>query len=130
MQNIISKEDCQRLNLQRIEKAIVGLKLNGAKNKRLYREKAFLVNIPAKMILDTQSCENVLVQGVIDLLIIDGDSAEIVDYKYSSLTQTSLVDKYKKQLDLYAYAVEKVLKVEVQDKVIVNLFTGETVKIV
>ena len=127
--NIISKEDCQRLNLQRIENAIVGLKLNGAKNKRLYREKSFLVNIPAKMILDTQSCENVLVQGVIDLLIIDGDSAEIVDYKYSSLTQTSLVDKYKKQLDLYAYAVEKVLDKKVMKKTLLNIFTGESVQV-
>jgi ATP-dependent exoDNAse (exonuclease V) beta subunit len=62
-------------------------------------------------------------------LVIDGDKAKIVDYKYSKLSAEGLKRKYSLQLSLYAYAVEKVLGVKVSDKIIVSLMSGEIVKI-
>ena len=73
--------------------------------------------------------ETVLVQGVIDLLAVDGNSARIADYKYSLLPPEALSKKYLKQLDLYAYAVEKVLGKQVTDKVLINLFSGDVINI-
>ena len=60
--------------------------------------------------------EDMVLQGVIDLLSIDGDRAEIIDYKYSSLKGEALKREYAMQLDLYSYAVEKVLKKKVVKK--------------
>ena len=90
----------------------------------MYREKGFLVNVPASQVFDTTSEVTVLIQGVIDLLVVDGDNAEIIDYKYSSLANESLKKKYKKQLDLYAYAVEKITGKKVLRKTLVNVFHG------
>ena len=51
------------------------------------------------------SSEEVLVQGVIDLLIL-GEKTIIVDFKYSSLDDEETKNKYKKQLNLYKMAVK------------------------
>ena len=95
----------------------------------MFREQPFIVNIAANRVFDTDSSEEVLLQGVIDLLAVKGDTAEIIDYKYSVLSAESLKKKYAAQLDLYAYAVERALHLKVMAKTLVNVFTGETVKV-
>jgi len=60
---------------------------------------------------------------------LDGDKAKIVDYKYSRLNAESLKKKYRKQLDLYAFAVQKILGVKKVEKAIVSLLSGEVIKI-
>ncbi len=127
---VLTAEELAKINLERIGKALVCGAFNGIGNKALFREKNFLVNIEAKEILSVNSSESVLLQGVIDLLVIDGDNAEIIDYKYSSLTADSLKAKYSKQLDLYAYAVNKILGKKVTRKTLVNIFTGESVSVI
>ena len=125
--NLISEEDLKKINLDRIEKALNGGAFNGLKNAVFYREKSFLVSVEGKKLVDTESEEKVLLQGVIDLLAITENGAEIIDYKYSALDGNSLKLRYKKQLELYAYAVETVLNIKVQKTSLINLFTGETV---
>lgn len=124
---ILDYERLDKINLERIKRAVTGGAFDCVAGMKLYREKSFLVGIPANMLFETESTEEVAVQGIIDLLAIDGDKAVIIDYKYSSLERESLKLKYAKQLDLYAYAAEKVLKKKVVKKTLVNLFTGETV---
>ena len=126
---ILESEKLARVNLERLSKAISCPTFSRIKGYKLYRERAFLVNVEANKILDTESFEPVLVQGVIDLLAVKDGVAEIIDYKYSSLSSDSLKIKYKKQLDLYAYAVEKVLGKKVVGKTLVNIFTGESVQV-
>ncbi len=123
------KERLSGLNLERIASAVKGGAFDGLKDKQLYREKSFIVNVPSNMLFDDGNESEVLVQGVIDLLVIDGDTATIIDYKYSAHSEERLKRTYRKQLELYAYAVEKGLGLKVKDKIIVSLLTGETVKI-
>lgn len=127
--DILSRSEINRINLSRIKLVLSSGAFNELSNKKLYREQPFLVDVCASEIFSTDSKEKVTIQGVIDLLVIDGDYAEIIDYKYSALTTKSLKEKYKKQLDLYAYAVEKVLGKKVKKKTLINIFTGETVNI-
>lgn len=127
---ILSQDEINKINLERIKSALNADVFNRIKGKKLYREKGFLINIEAsKVIRESDSEEPVLLQGIIDLLAIDNNEAFVIDYKYSTLTKESLIKKYKAQLDLYSYAVEKVLCVPVKEKIIVNLFTGDSVKI-
>ena len=63
------------------------------------------------------------------MLIDDGDSYRIIDYKYSSLSAERLKEKYKKQLDLYALAVTKITGKRVTQKAIFSLLNGELVVI-
>ena len=126
---IVSLEDIKSVNLERIKNAVSNKEFDGLENAELYPEQGFIVGIEGKEIFDTQSTEQALLQGIIDLLAIDGDKAYIIDYKYSSRTKESLERKYQKQLKLYAYAVEKTLGKKVVKKLLVNLFTGELVEI-
>ena len=124
----ISKTDLGKIDISRIEKAISNEIFIDIGNAELLKEKNFLINIPANEILPFSTKTSVLVQGVIDLLVLKNDNtAEIIDYKYSVLSIDSLKVKYKKQLDLYAYAVQKVLGRKVTKKVLVNIFTGQSV---
>ncbi len=124
---VILREDMQKIDLNRIQKALIGDAFDRLNGYALYREKAFLVEIEGEKVSNSTSREKVLLQGVIDLLAVRDKKAQIIDYKYSSLDTESLKNKYKKQLELYAYATKSVLGVEVEKMAIVNLFTGQTV---
>jgi len=99
------------------------------KGWNLYREQPFTAYIPAKVVDDGYDGEGeILIQGVIDLLCIKGDEAVIVDYKYTTEENISvLIARYRKQLELYAYAVEKVLKKKVIKACLVNIRSCKTV---
>ena len=50
----------------------------------------------------------VIVQGVIDGLIINGDNCEIVDYKTDRVeSEEELCDRYKEQMRIYKKAAEE-----------------------
>ena len=126
--SIITKEQANSLNLDRLKNAVENL-LAGKIKGKLYREAPFIAEIDAKEILDTNSCEKVMIQGIIDLLIIDGENAKIIDYKYSRKDKSQLIKTYSLQLNVYARAVEKVLNKKVVEKTLINLYSGETVNI-
>ena len=126
-QEVITEEQAKKVNLERIEKAIRHDVFELIKGAKLYREKSFISAIEAKEVIETTSCEPIVLQGVIDLLAIQKTCAYVIDYKYSSLDKSSLKIKYQKQLELYSLAVQNVLKKPVAKKVIVNLFTGDVI---
>lgn len=127
LKGIITLEQKQKVNLDRIGKALSSKAFDGIEKMNLLREKQFIVQIPANQVFDTESTENVLLQGVIDLLAYKDNEAIIVDYKYSSLEQSSLLRKYKQQLDLYEYALFTATGIKTTKKVLINLFTGDNV---
>ncbi len=124
---VISQEQLDKIKCDRMQTAINSGVFNGIKEGKLYREKPFIVSIEANRIFDVKTEEEVLLQGIIDLLAVDGDNAYVIDYKYSKKDGVALKERYAKQLELYAYAVEKVLNKKVVSKTLVNLFTGEVV---
>ena len=126
---VISPEEISKIDTERLKRVVESGVFDSVKNKTLYREQDFIVNIAAAKVFDTDSDEEVLLQGVIDLLAVSGNTAEIVDYKYSSLGKEGLKRKYGEQLNLYAYAAERALGVKVLSKTLVNIFTGETVRV-
>ncbi len=125
----LNAEQIKKVNLDRIEKALNSNAFNDISSSKLLREQSFLVNIEANKIFETLSKEPVLLQGIIDLLVLTETGAQIIDYKYSVLDSISLKKKYKKQLQLYSYAVENITGRKVEKKWIVNIFTGQTVLI-
>lgn len=126
---VLTREEIAEIDTERLKRVIESGVFDSVKNKTLYREQDFIVNIAAAKVFDTDSDEEVLLQGVIDLLAVSGDAAEIIDYKYSSLGAEGLKRKYGEQLNLYAYAAERSLRVKVISKTLVNIFTGESVKV-
>ena len=123
--DVLTCEEVEKIDLIKLEKAVKNFS-SRLKGKTLLREQPFLAQIDSKKVLGKDG-EKVLVQGVIDLLVVDGEMAEIIDYKYSSLNIEALKNKYKLQLELYANAVREVLGYKVYKKTLVNILSGETV---
>ncbi len=82
-----------------------------------YREQSFVVDM-----------NGTLVQGIIDLLLINGNDALILDYKLSG-AKNLLSDKYVRQIGAYAAAAEKVLKVKVSEAVLYSFTSKEAKKV-
>lgn len=87
---------------------IIGKEIEGAE---IYREQPFLF---AAENVDGAD-DGMLLQGVIDLLAVRGDEAEIIDYK-TGFVNSERREKYERQLNVYAAAVEKVLGLKVTKK--------------
>lgn len=73
------------------------------------REKEFTMTVPLSFIRNSQAeDERVVVQGIIDGLIINGNKGEIVDYKTDRVeTQEELCDRYREQMRVYKKAAEE-----------------------
>ena len=99
----------------------------------LYREKQFMITIPAGEI-DPEKFGNskvpVPVQGVIDAMFIEDGKIVILDYKTDSLKtgeEEKLIKLYKMQLDIYARAAERLLGMEVKEKLLYSFSLGKTI---
>lgn len=67
----------------------------------------------------------VLIQGIADMVIVEGDSAVIIDYKTDMVkTANELLDRYSAQLSIYAEAIEKLLKVKIKECIIYSFSLG------
>lgn len=92
--------DAELVDFDVILKAAAEMKTLTAGAAAYYKERYFIAEMPI-------DGENTLVQGVIDLLIINADgTATIVDYKTTAPAHLKS-ENYLKQLALYAAAVEK-----------------------
>ena len=123
LENDIGKVDISLL------KNCVGLIKEKIGKGETYREKSFLCNIPSDKVFGNGVEAPVLIQGIIDLLVIEDGKAKIIDYKYSAKEDEQLIASYKKQLDLYAYAVEHSLNIPVIEKTIVSLVHGRAITV-
>lgn len=82
------------------------------------REWSFMLYLPAKQVLaESTLSDKVLVQGVCDLVVL-GNENFIIDYKVSNLDTQIIANKYRKQLQLYSLAVERIKKISISKKYI------------
>ena len=82
--------------------------------KKVLREQKFLMRLPACEVAEGAPSDEVIFQGAIDLLI-EEDGFEVVDYKYSVLSDAALREKYAVQIAIYKKAVARVMKVREED---------------
>ena len=75
----------------------------------LYPEKPFMLSIPYKDLDENKPYrDNVILQGVIDLLVLKPTGAVVVDFKYT-LHKDKISVNYKRQLNSYKLAVQRIL---------------------
>ena len=85
---------------------------------KVLRELAFITALPASAVLTAQGtpvedaaavqCEQVLVQGIADLVLEFADHLELLDYKTDRRkTEADFLRAYRPQLNLYALAIDK-----------------------
>lgn len=95
------------------------------RSKRVYRERPFEISITAEeydaSIGSKYNGESVIVQGIIDLYF-ENENGDIIladyktDYCKTQEEQQKIARRYEKQLELYARAMEQILKKKVSKK--------------
>ncbi len=99
-----------------------------------YREYRFTVNIPAYMADETVPEEirdyPVILQGSVDLAILNKDGIIIVDYKTDKVQDVSqLAQRYSKQLQLYKEAVEQITQKPVLSCLIYSVYLSKAMEV-
>ena len=107
---IFTEKEAESLNISAIEKFLSSSIYNRILNAESFvREKEFSMLLPVSLVNnDLTNDENVIVQGIIDGLIINGKSGEIVDYKTDRVaSEEELCERYKGQMNIYKKAAEE-----------------------
>ena len=94
----------------------------------VYKEQPFEVEINLSELYPefADSDEKILLQGVIDCYFEEDNEIVLVDYKTDRYTDLQEIhDKYDKQLELYAYALNKITGKNIKEKRIYLFSTGE-----
>ena len=125
-ENILTKEEILNIDTKNINKILNLSIIKNAKN--YYRELPFVHMINNKE-AGGDIDEEILVQGIIDLLIIENGGAVIIDYKYSNKSNDYLKTRYSAQLNLYAKSVQKILGYKIIKKAIIKINTAEIIDI-
>lgn len=111
------------INAEDIFKCIKSDIIQSAVGKATLREQEFMLNVKADEVLNNGIQDKILVQGVIDLVILDNNHngepvCVIVDFKKSSKPKDAIRNTYASQLELYAKATEYCLDIKVARKLI------------
>lgn len=98
---------------------------------RLWRERPFVMGIPAKEIyVDTNSEEIVVVQGIIDAYFQEGDALVLADYKTDRVdSEEMLRERYREQLAYYKRALEQITGKKVKEAVLYSFGLEAEVKV-
>ncbi|SFR56468.1 helicase-exonuclease AddAB subunit AddA [Anaeromicropila populeti] len=99
------------------------------KKGKLYREKQFVIGLPAKELPGGfDSGELVLIQGIIDAYIQTEKGLVLIDYKTDYVPRngvSSFLNRYRPQLDYYQRALEHITGEKVEKKCIYSFFMGK-----
>lgn len=97
----------------------------------VYKEKQFIMQEDYnKLVKNSDNNTKVIVQGVIDLVIVQGDRAMLVDYKTNKVSNPqTLIDEYSMQLDIYAKAFELATNIKITDKYLYSFYQHKLIEV-
>ena len=89
-----------------------------------WREQEFLCRLPANEIMQTTACDEILIQGAMDLVAQGSFGVKIIDYKYSQKDDEKLIETYLPQLSLYKKALSRITGCKESEisAVIINIY--------
>ena len=132
---ILEEEELELIHQGKLEQYLnspLGQKMKEAfREKRLFREKHFMQAIPYQELFQKgEEREEVLLQGIIDAFIVEEDGIILIDYKTDRIKDgRELAERYRKQMELYSAALEKILGKKVKRRVLYSFSLGEEVEI-
>jgi ATP-dependent helicase/nuclease subunit A len=133
---IITKLEAERLDRNKFLRFLsseLGRRLKNC--KRSYREKPFVMNLPAYEIYGDSYADkpeaNVIVHGIIDLFFYEGDNIILVDYKTDRIKKdvNELREKYAVQLSMYKRAIEMNTGKKVTQTIYYSVYNDEALVI-
>ncbi len=130
-QNLIEKEVESHINIKSIKNAVETVKGLIQPNTKIFKEQQFIIKDQHCNLIDGSSDETkVMVQGVIDLMLVTGGKAIIIDFKTNRTNNIDdLKNKYKLQLKLYKYALSHGKNVDVEETYLYSFFLNKLIKV-
>ena len=97
----------------------------------LLREYKFMTGLDSSQFGGTEGAgDTVILQGVADCVIIEGDKATIIDYKTDYVkAESELIERYAMQLALYKGAIEKLLDMHIKECLIYSFCLGKVISV-
>lgn len=120
-QGLLSAQQREVVDAQSVLECLQSDVMCQARQYPHYREKQFMLNVPAYEIMDTPVQDKVLLQGTVDLFIkgkAKGGENILVDFKFSHKSEEQIARRYRRQIQLYSTAIEECLGEKVDRKVI------------
>ena len=129
-QGKLSSEYAQAVEMQKVE-IFLGSELatrmkKAALCRKLHKEQPFVLGIPAKRLSEQfPEEEQVLVQGIIDVYLEEGDTLLLADYKTDVISsKQELAERYRVQLEYYAEALERITGKKVSEALLYSFHFG------
>ena len=101
--------------------------------RKVYKEQPFYISLTADEVYGNGVKDNILVQGIIDLYYINQNGEVVlVDYKTDYVEkgkEHELIEKYKKQLEIYKRALEQALGQSVDKCYIYSVYLEKLIAI-
>lgn len=95
---------------------------------KVYKELPFMLSVPYNQLIPASPfTDEVMLQGVIDLLVTDGKRAVVVDYKYTKHADT-VRQRYAAQLNSYVMAVRQIFGITDVDCYILSISDAKLIK--
>lgn len=100
----------------------------------VHREVPFVLHKRADQVIEgiENIDEKILIQGIIDCYFEEDDHLILLDYKTDFISSDNieeLADKYRKQIEIYKEALEKIKEKEVKESFIYSFNQGKEVKV-
>ncbi len=110
----IDRQFADKLDVELIYKTLHNEKLRHIMSQGEVRhEVPFMLMVPYNQVsVDKRFFDDVMLQGVIDLLILGENCAYVVDFKYTSRSEKTVKESYRAQLNSYRLAVQTICKVD------------------
>ncbi len=103
----VSAEIATHVDSQLVHDTINNAELIALMQGTVYREIPFMLSTNIADVTDSSGTDNVILQGIIDMLVVNGDSAVVIDYKYVN-SSYKIAERYSRQLSSYKLAVERI----------------------
>ncbi len=95
---------------------------------KVYHELPFMVSVPYRTLYEDSRCsDEVILQGVIDMLITDGKKAVVVDFKYTAHSRF-VRQNYSRQLSSYRTAVSEITGIKDIDCYVLSVSDNKLIK--
>jgi ATP-dependent helicase/nuclease subunit A len=137
---LLTREQANSIDIESIfafSQSLLGEKLKNSKS--IQREIPFSYGISASELYPNwiEEDELILIQGIIDLMLVDDDGVVLIDYKTDKTTayqeegalEKEAKKRYGVQIDLYTKAIEASLEKEVKERYLYFFDGGHIIKL-
>lgn len=120
---ILSNDEAENINAKEISLLLSNKEFKNliCDADKIYKEKEFY------MLYEKENQTPSVMQGIVDLLIIKNNKLIILDYKTGNLSNKEILEKYTRQVEIYALAMKKCFDMEIDKMCIASVKNGKMI---